>query len=286
MTVAADQGAKKDQGHAARGSRRVRAVEHSIDLLDAMRGCGRPAGVSELARRTGLSKAAVHHLLATLESRRFVMREPETSLYRLGWALYELGTSVVRSVDLSRVARSFLDRLAEQTGESVLLGILVEDAVLYLDRGEAPTGLRMTANAGRRGQLHATASGKVLLAFADNPELVERIVSSPLPALTRSTITDPSVLRHEIAQVRQRGYATCWQEREVGLCSLAVALRDYTGAVVGSLAVAGPATRLTTRTLQAHLRPLQETANQIEVHLGGVSARVIGPGDPGPPPIG
>lgn len=230
-------------------------------------------GVSDIARHVDLSKATVHHLLATLESRRFVMREVGSARYRLGWALYEMGTAVVRNVDLSRAARPYLDRLAEQTGESVLLGILDGDAVLYLDRGEAPAGLRMTANAGRRSPLHATASGKVLLAFAADPELIERIITGPLPQLTRTTITDPATLRQEVAHVHQTGYATCWQEREVGLCSLAVALRDYTGAAVGSLAIAGPATRLTTRTLQAHLRPLQATAHQIEVHLGAASHR-------------
>jgi len=262
-----------------RRGRRVRAVDHAIDVLDSMAAAARPMGVSDIARRTELSKASVHHILATLESRRFVMREPESNLYRLGWGLYELGAGVVRNLDISRVARPFLDRLAEQTGESVLLGILDEDSVLYLDRGEAPAGLRMTANAGRRGPLHATASGKVLLAFAQDHDLFHRIVDSPLRALTRTTITDPSTLRQQIAEVRHTGFATCWQETEVGLSSLAVGIRDYTGAVAGSIAVAGPATRLTTRTLQAHLVPLQATAHQIEVHLGGAGAAAISPID-------
>jgi DNA-binding IclR family transcriptional regulator len=260
-----------DDAEPKRG-RRVRSVDHAIDVLETLAAGGRPMGVTDIARRTELSKASVHHMLATLESRRFVMREPESNLYRLGWALYELGAGVVRNLDISRVARPFLDRLAEQTGESVLLGILDEDAVLYLDRGEAPNGLRMTANAGRRGPLHATASGKVLLAFAQDHDLFNRVVGSPLRPLTRTTVTDPSTLRQQIAEVRHTGYATCWQETENGLSSLAVGIRDYTGAVAGSIAVAGPATRLTARTLQAHLVPLQATAHQIEVQLGGAGA--------------
>jgi DNA-binding IclR family transcriptional regulator len=233
---------------------------------------GRPMGVSDIARHTGLSKTTVFHLLATLESRRFVMRDAGSPLYRLSWALYELGSSVVRDVDLSRVARPYLDKLATQLGESVLLGILDEDSVLYLDRGEAPSGLRMAANAGRRGPLHATASGKVLLASAVEPHRFDLIMSRPLTRFTQTTIIDPAPLRKELAQVRRQGFATCWQEREVGLCSLAVALRDYTGAVVGSLAVAGPAGRLTKQTLLAHLTPLQAIGREIERHLGGNQA--------------
>jgi DNA-binding IclR family transcriptional regulator len=173
---------------------------------------------------------------------------------------------------LTRTARPFLDRLASQTGESVLLGILDEDAVLYLDRGEAPQGLRMTANAGRRSPLHSTASGKVLLAFAQDRQLFDRITSGSLAKFTQTTITDPSVLRYELAQVRQQAFATCWQEREVGLCSLAVPLRNYTNRVIGSLAVAGPSTRLNSRTVQEHLRPLQAAGHNIQVRLGASPA--------------
>ncbi|MET9734902.1 IclR family transcriptional regulator [Streptomyces sp. NPDC006458] len=253
---------------AATTSRRVRAVDHAVDVLQAIARAAHPVGVSDLARRTGLSKATVHHLLATLESRRLVMRDEETTRYRLGWGLYELGANVVRDVDLSRVARPYLDKLAVQTGESVLLGILNDESVLYLDRGEPPHGLRMVANAGRRGPLHATASGKALLAFAADCELVEKILSEPQHRYTKTTITDPAQLRQELAQVRQQGYATCWQEREVGLCSVAVTLRDYTGAVVGALTVAGPATRLTSRNLSSHLTPLQAARHAIETRLG------------------
>jgi DNA-binding IclR family transcriptional regulator len=265
MTVAGE----VDAGVSSTPVRRVRAVDHAVDVLEAMAKVGRAVGVSDLARMTGLSKATVHHLLNTLENRRFVMREPSSPLYRLSWALYELGSNVVRDVDLSRVARPYLDRLALQTKESVLLGILDGESVLYLDRGEAPMGLQMRANAGRRSPLHATASGKVLLAFSPDPGLLERLLAEPLPRLTTTTITDPAVLRRELAEVPAQQYATCWQEREVGLCSVAVPLRDYTGAVIGSLAVAGPATRLTAATLPAHLAPLQMTGRRIEAHLGG-----------------
>lgn len=259
---------RRGQSGELNGPRRVQAVEHAIDIIAAIAATGRPMGVSDIARHGGLSKATTHHLLATLEARRFVMREPDSPRYRLGWALYEYGATVVRSVNLPRIARPYLDRLAAQTGESTLLGILDHDSVLYLDRGEPPAGVEMVADAGRRGLLHATASGKVLLAYADS-ELTERILAQPLPDFTRTTVTNPAALRRQLTQVRSRGYATCWQEREAGLCSLAVPLRDYTGAVVASLTLAGPASRLNQRTYQNHLTVLRGAAHRIELHLGG-----------------
>jgi len=252
----------------ADGPRRIRSVDHAIDVLQALAQLGRPAGVSEVARQTGLSKASAHHLLGTLESRGFVMRQADSLQYKLGWALYELGSNVVRDVDLSRVSRPYLDHLAAQTNESVLLGILDGESVLYLDRGEAPSAFEMRANAGRRGSLHATASGKILLAFSADPMLLADLLAAPLERLTTAMITDPDRLRHDLAQARQQGFATCWQEGEVGLSSVAVPVHDYRGAVVAALTVAGPASRLTARTLQTHLRPLHAARGRIEEHLG------------------
>jgi DNA-binding IclR family transcriptional regulator len=251
--------------------RRVKAVDHAIDVLECIAGSGRAMGVSDIARATSLSKATVHHLLATLVARRLVMQEPHSTQYRLGWNLYELGSSVVRHVDLSRVARPFLDQLAAQTNDTVLLGILEENSVLYLDRGEAPTVLRTIAAAGRRSPLHATASGKVLLAFAD-PRLVNRVLRKGLPQLTPSTVTNTAALRDQLAEVRTRGYAVCWEERELGLSSVAVPLRNYTGAVVACLTLAATSARLSEDSLNEHLRPLARTATQIERHLGAAQS--------------
>ncbi|MEO7126423.1 MAG: IclR family transcriptional regulator [Nakamurella sp.] len=253
---------------AAPRSRRVQSVDHAVDILQALAESPQGLGLSDIATQVRLSKATVHHLLATMGSRRLVARVPGGAQYRLNWGLYELGAAVVRGIDVTRIARNFLDQLATQTGESALLGILDGDSVLYLDRGDPHGTFRMVANAGRRSPLYSTASGKVLLANSTDRTLFDRLVDVGLAKLTPSTIVDPRELRQTLADVRQRGFATCWQEREVGLSSLAVPIRDYTGAVVASLALAGPASRLNQRTLKQHLRPLQQTGNEIGVRLG------------------
>jgi DNA-binding IclR family transcriptional regulator len=259
---------RPDDQPASPRSRRVQSVDHAVDILQTLAESPYGVSLSDIAARVGLSKATVHHLLGTMANRRLVTRVPDGSQYRLNWGLYELGAAVLRGIDVTRIARNYLDQLAAQTGESALLGILDEESVLYLDRGDPHGSFRMLANAGRRSPLHSTASGKVLLAYAPDRSLFNRVVDAGLEKLTPSTIVDPRELRETLAEVRQRGYATCWQEREVGLSSLAVPLRDYSGAVVASLAVAGPASRLNTRTLKQHLLPLQQTGNAIGARLG------------------
>jgi IclR family KDG regulon transcriptional repressor len=255
-------------GEAPPRKRRVQAVDHAIDILECLAGSRGAVGVSELARQTGLSKATVYHLLATLEARRLVIREPDAASYRLGWALYEMGVGVARGTEVSRVARPFLDRLASETGESVLLGILDGDSVLYLERGDAPSGFHMVAAAGIRSPLHSTASGKLLLAYADEEEIDRYVAGDQLESFTPNTITDPAQLRKQLAEIRENGYATCWQERELGLCSVAVPLRDHTRATVASLTLAGPAGRVTEDSVDTHLDPLREAAAEVDALLG------------------
>ena len=163
-----------------REPRVVRSVVHASALLKALQRTGTPTTLSDLARKVGLSKPATHTLLRTLELSGFVVRD-DNARYQLGWGLYELGSSVARSTELTGVARMHLDRLAELTGEAVLLGILDNATVLYLDRDQAGEPFSMVANIGRRSPLHTNASGKVLLAHQSS-RYIDGVAKSSLLA--------------------------------------------------------------------------------------------------------
>ncbi|VXB65962.1 IclR family transcriptional regulator [Arthrobacter sp. 9V] len=227
---------------AAEGPRVVQSVSRAIGLLKTLAAQSRAMTLGELAAAVGLSKPSTFHMLRTLELEGFVSKTAEAA-YQLDWGLYELGSSVIRSVDLTRVARVHLDDLAELTGEAVLLSILDGDSVLYLDRGQAVESFAMVANMGRRSPLHTNASGKVLLAYQPE-QFISDFLGQPLVPRTQATLIDPRELAQALAAVRLNGYSTCWEEEELGLCSVAVPVRDYTGNVCAAMAVAGPAQRV------------------------------------------
>lgn len=254
--------------------RRVKAVDHVIDVLEALNANNGACGVSYIARQTGLAKATVHHLLKTLETRGYVAKDLDTSHYRLSWRLYELGSAVVRDLRLEQISDPYLGVLASQTGETVLLSILEDDSLLYIDSADAPHSLRLEARAGTRAPLHATASGKIHLAYNDDKDLFTRIIKKGLPRWTPTTIIDTDLLRKDIANTRKQGYALCWEEREVGLSSVAVPLRDYTGKTVAVLAIAGSISRLNRKTYKQHLQALQEIRRLIETELGADKAAI------------
>lgn len=246
--------------------RTVQSVARAAQLLKALARFSRPTSLSDLARRVDLSKPATYNLLKTLEVDGLVSKDAEAR-YQLSWGMYELGSAVMRSVELTRLSRFHLDRLAAGTNTAVLLGILDNDNVLYLDRGQSSATFGMVANTGRRSSLHATASGKVLLANQDEAYKREYI-DRGLKAYTSNTITDEAALLDELAKTERRGYATCWEEREVGLASLAVALRNHAGTVQAALTVAAPSSRLNQRHISEFLVPLQREAEAISAKLG------------------
>ena len=245
----------------------VKSLLHAIDVLDVLDAVGRPLGVSELARRTGLSKTAVYNIATTLESRRILAQDRRTGHYQLSWRLYELGSRVAGGVDLSRVARPYLDDLAESTGETVLLAILDQDEVLYLDRADSSHVVRMAITAGRRSPLHSTATGRVLLAWQP-PAVVDRILSRELEARTPLTVVDPGRLASVLQRVRDDGYSSIRQENELYLASVAVPLFDHTAGVAAALAVAGPDARMRPSRVREVLPVLRSTAAAISRELG------------------
>lgn len=236
----------------------VRSLVHASGLLKALHKSGRPTSLSDLARKIGLSKPATYVLLQTLEAAGLITKD-QTARYALGWGLYELGSAVIRPVGFAQAARLQLDHLAQRTGEMVLLGILDRGTVLYLDRGQVDDTFAMVANVGRRSPLHTNASGKVLLAHQD-PAYVDDYLRNPLRAITSQTITDPDALLVELRGVRDRGYAICRQEQEIGLSSIAVPVLLPTGGAQAALALAAPTSKFTFDALPELLQQLKSAA--------------------------
>lgn len=257
-------------GQPSNETRVVKSVARAIRMIKAM--AARPGAMtlSDVARAVDMSKPAAYHMLRTLAIEDFV-RRTDDGRYELSWGLWEAGASVIRRTSLVQVARPHLDRLAKSTTETILLSIVDDDGVLYLDRDEITSDFTMVATTGRRTSFHANASGKIHLAHGAE-DLIAAVLEGPLKAFTTTTITDPDDLRAELESVRSQGFATCWQEQEIGISSIAVPIRDHRGSVVAALALAGPAGRVNRRSLGRHVRTLTQEAAQIAQKLGATPA--------------
>jgi IclR family transcriptional regulator, KDG regulon repressor len=250
-------------------ARRVRlsSVANSIRLTKAFSEDEYEMGISALATRLGLAKSTVHRLATTLVEHDILEQNRETGKYRLGLALFELGTMVRRKMDTNSGAQVQIHALADETGETVQLAILDHLSVLYIRIRESRQAVRMSSGLGSRAPAHCTGVGKALIAFQP-PETIQQIIDNGLKRYTQGTITDPEKLRAELATIRQKGYAIDDEEIEVGLRCIAAPIRDHSGQVTAAISVAAPVQRMTKKNIQATIPSVVAAAEAISRRLG------------------
>ena len=244
------------------GSRPVASVERALVLLDALAASPDGLGVNELARRIDANPSTASRLLATLERGRLVERTPDGP-YRLGLHLVALADGVLARLDVRDVARPRLRALVAETGESASLSIPGGPEAVTIDFLAAESSVVSLARMGRPSVAHATAVGKVMLAFGNDAGPAE------LTAFTPRTIVDPDALAAEVAAVRERGWATAVGEREPDLNALAAPVRGRGGELVAIVGLQGPAARLTEKRRREVLPALQATVTDLTQALGG-----------------
>jgi len=200
--------------------------------------------MTQIAERVGIHKSTTHRLLATLENRRFVQRDPTTGTYRLGIRLLQMAYLTLEQNDLRHVAAPFLRHLLEQHQETVHLAVLDDADVVFVDVLESPQRVKLAAAIGQRLPACATASGKAILALLPDAA-VHKILQRGMPPYTPQTLCSPEALFEDLRVVRERGFALDEQELEEGINAVASAVHDNTGQPIAAVAIAGPAYRLT-----------------------------------------
>jgi IclR family acetate operon transcriptional repressor len=240
----------------------VAAVERASAVLDALAEGGE-LGTNELARRTGLHPSSASRLLSTLAGSGLVEHVPESGRYRLGLRLIELGNAVLARLDLRELARPHLRALADETGETATLSAPGEPDAITVDFVQSASSVQSVARVGRPSVAHATATGKVALAFGD-----VALPPGRLRAFTERTIVDRAKLAAEVARVREQGWAQAAGEREEDLNALAAPVRGSRGQLAAVLGIQGPASRFGDDAKATALEPLLARAAAVSDALG------------------
>lgn len=262
--------------------RMVKSVEHALDILDEFTAETPYLSLADLSRRLDLSKSTIYQLLATLESRGLVERGANDSRYSLGLRLFQLGSLRVGLAGLSDVALPYLTQLRDATGETVHLGVVYRDAILYVAKVESLHTIRMGSRIGGTSPLYCTGVGKILLAFQPQ-NVVDEVLSRPLGRFTANTLTDAAVIAEELARIRARGYAFDHEEHEPHVRCIAAPIRDHTGGVVAAISCSGPDIRMTNERMDSLAPEVVRTALGLSQRIGycGGEAAADAPTDPG-----
>ena len=239
------------------------SVRKAITLLRATAE-DRNANVSSLARTAGLPRATALRMIQTLEQEGFLLRVPGDDRVLLGPELLRLARDTDEQLLLREVARPIVSDLVETLRETATLSVVAPDGGLdVVFQIDAPAQLRPQSWVGQRFPLHASASGKVLLA-SYGEESLERFFREPLARFTPSTITTAEALRAELERVREQRYAVCWDEEEEGLSGLSAGIHGPADELLGVLTVGGPTQRLDRQRGPRAADHLLRAAEQVE----------------------
>lgn len=246
----------------------VAAVEKAFGILECL-GNKRDMSVTEIAQQLALSKSSVHRLLQTLKALGYVAQSGDSDLYRATLKLFELGGKALENTDLVREADEDMRRLGELTRETIHLGALDEDAIIYIHKIESDFGLRMQSRIGRRKPLHSTAIGKVLLAHMA-PSKAQGLLEStqPFKIFTPQTLDSVDAVMQILPKVWKRGVAEDIEEAEPGLRCIAVPVFDRFGTVIAALSISFPVMRCDAGTPDHYAALLRQASQSISYKLG------------------
>jgi DNA-binding IclR family transcriptional regulator len=245
----------------------VQSVDRALAILEILARQGH-AGVSEIAEEMGIHKSTVSRLLGSLVVRELVHQNSERGKYQLGFGILRLANSVPGRLSLVREARPVIERLAEDAKETVNLAVLRSNYAVNVDQAMGPSTLATYDWVGSLTPLHATSSGKVLLAALPADERDRILKETGLPPRTPLTITDRRTLEEQLVEISHRGYGVTREEFEIGINSVSVPIFNHVGAVIGAVSVSGPIFRFDPETMPELIELLKEGGLEISARMG------------------
>ena len=227
----------------------------------------RGLSLAECAALLGYSKPTTLRILRTLARRGFLQVDEERGVYKLGVTLLRLGMDFLEQLDLRRVALPFLQELAEQTGETVHLGVLHDAEVVYIEKVESRHAVRMFSRLGHSMPACSTGVGKAILAFLAPNEL-DAALPDRIEKRTSRTLTSHAALRAQLAEIRERGYSTDDLENEDGIRCVGAPIFDHHRIVCAAISIAGPEGRITPDLFPELGARVREAALRISAQMG------------------
>lgn len=247
----------------------IESLSRGLAVISTFSESSSPISLTDLSNQLRLSKSTIQRLTYTLQYLGYLDRDGETKKFRLGPKSLSLGFSVMRNLDLGKMAHPFLEETSKEIGETANLAIIDGTEIVYVERIKTQQILNINLQVGSRLPAYCTSMGKAMLAFLPEDRLEALLGKMNLTPLTSSTITHKEDLRKELRKVRTRGFAINNEELSNGLRSVAAPVRNFTGEVIAAVNIAVPSIRVSPKRLETVLaKKAMETADKISYILG------------------
>jgi DNA-binding IclR family transcriptional regulator len=232
-------------------------------ILEEVARLGVSVKPTDLIESMGLPKPTIHRLLQTAEAEGFLQRDIDGRSYGPGDRLRALAVNTMSSERVRTARLAIMKSAAEEIGETINLATPDREGMTYLDRVETKWPLRIQLPRGTQVPFHCTASGKMYLSSLKSTTLNSVLNSKPLEKLTEQTISDPEVLRRELAEIRKQGFSQDNEEFMTGMAAIAVPILDPQDRLLATLSVHAPVTRCSLEQIIGFLEPLRTAADKL-----------------------
>lgn len=239
------------------------ALSKALDVLALIAKSDRPVGLAELAELLELPRPTLHRVLQQLVDEQLILRAPQKDRYIVGPKLTQLSADALCSLSANPPVRAILNELVSETQETCNVGVLDQDEVVYIERVEGISPLRLQLQVGSRVPFHCTAIGKLLAAQQHKNVRTRLLKAADLKQFTSKTLSDETVLEAEFSKIRSDGYSFNNEEFVEGLSAIAVAINDGNGKAVGALSVHALHMRMPLETALAYLPSMRDKADRI-----------------------
>lgn len=246
----------------------IKSIVKAAKVMNLLANAGAPLSLAQMSSEMNMSKSTLHGIISTLVNVKFLVQEQDTGRYWLGTRLFEIGSSIFNHWNVRNIAYPFLQQIVAEAGETVHMAILDDYEVLYINKLEASSSIRIVTDIGSRLPAHCTGLGKALLSGLSSFELLSMIREKGLKKYTESTITSHENLWRELELARERGYALDEQEFVEGLRCVAVPIFDHAGNIIAALSISGPVSRMRIEKLDRYRWSLQKAAGEISTQMG------------------
>ncbi|MDE0531828.1 MAG: IclR family transcriptional regulator [Albidovulum sp.] len=257
------------EDHETWTSRTIQSVERAFDILEFLAEAESGVQLREIALETGLNVSTCHHLVSTLLKRGYARKGLRDRQYRLGGKIHDLSNKRLQHFNILDLAMPELRSLSDSTGETVQLSVMQSHELTTLAKVSSKKSLATNAQSyNGKNAAHATAAGKAILAWLPETEIARVIAGQGIARFTDRTILKLADLLEELRLVRRNGFAVDNEEFQAGIASIAAAIRNQKGAVIGSISCSMPESRANGEEFEAACNAVRQTASILSRMLG------------------
>lgn len=246
----------------------IHSIDRALQILELFSLEKPEWGVTEISKALNIYKSNVHNVLTTLAEKGFVKKDPKTDKYKLGIKFFELGSVVIKNMNLRKIAHPYIEELSKKFHETVHLEVSDKGRVISIEGEESDKGLCSHIEIGKRTPLHCTAIGKAIMAYLSEDEISLIVKEKGLEKFTENTITTQKDLENEFKKIQEQGYAVDNMEHEEGVRCVAGPIRDYTGKIIASMSISGPAFRINENNVPVIAKKVKEYCDCISEEMG------------------